>query len=141
MVDIEPMLTYDYSNFGIKNAYSVILLFYISFIYPIIAILNYDVKTNKQAVQDIVKQCMKITKCNIYKVSKRDLIIDKNIMYMTNHVSVGDFFIDQYVLHYASKFVAHNKIITTNSRGYMLPYICYHFYFIGKFKRKSYTKF
>ena len=41
------MLTYDYSNFGIKNAYSVILLFYISFIYPIIAILNYDVKTNK----------------------------------------------------------------------------------------------
>lgn len=110
MVDIEPMLTYDYSNFGIKNAYSVILLFYISFIYPIIAILNYDIKTNKQAVQDIVKQCMKITKCNIYKVSKRDLIIDKNIMYMTNHVSVGDFFIDQYVLHYASKFVAHNKM-------------------------------
>jgi 1-acyl-sn-glycerol-3-phosphate acyltransferase len=110
MVDVEPMLTYDYSNFGIKNVYSLILLFYITFIYPIFTILNYDIKTNKQVVQDIVKQCMKIAKCNVYKVSKRDLIYDKNIVYMTNHVSVGDFFIDQHVLHYAAKFIAHNKI-------------------------------
>ena len=110
MVDVEPMLTYDYSNFGIKNVYSLMILFYITFIYPIFTILNYDIKNNKQVVQDIVKQCMKISKCQVYKVSKKDLIYDKNIMYMTNHVSVGDFFIDQHVLHYAAKFIALNKM-------------------------------
>ena len=108
MVDIEPMLTYDYSNFGIKNVYSLIILFYIAFINPILAILNYDIKTNKQVIQDIVRKCMKVVKCYIYKVSERDLIIDKNIMYMTNHASVGDFFIDQHVFKYTSKFIAIN---------------------------------
>ena len=110
MVDIEPMLTYDYSNFGIKNVYSLILLFYIAFIYPIFTALNYDIKNNKQLIQDIVQNCLKITKCSMYKVSKKDLIIDKNIMYMTNHASVGDFFIDQNMLHYNARFISLNKL-------------------------------
>jgi hypothetical protein len=110
MVDIEPMLTYDYSNFGIKNVYSLILLFYIAFVYPIFTALNYDIKNNKQLIQDIVQNCLKITKCSMYKVSKKDLIIDKNIMYMTNHASVGDFFIDQNMLHYNARFISLNKL-------------------------------
>jgi len=44
------------------------------------------------------------------KVSKKNQIIDKNILYMTNHVSTGDFFIDPYVLHYSTKFIALNKV-------------------------------
>jgi hypothetical protein len=110
MVDIEPMLTYDYSNFGIKNVYSLIILFYIAFINPIFAILNYDIKTNKQVIQDIVKKCMKVVKCYIHNVSKRDLINDKNIIYMTNHVSVGDYFIDNHILHHNTRFVSSDKL-------------------------------
>jgi len=110
MVEVEPMLTYDYSNFGIKNVYSLILLFYIAFIYPTFTALNYDIKSNKQLIQDMVRNCLKVTQCYNYKVSKRDLIYDKNIMYMTNHVSVGDFFIDQYILHYNARFISLNKM-------------------------------
>ena len=54
---------------------------------PIFTILNYDIKNNKQAIQYIVECCMSATKCSMHKVSKQGLIIDKNIMYMTNHVS------------------------------------------------------
>ena len=110
MVDIEPMLSYDYSNFGIRNILDIFILLYIAFIYPIFTILNYDIKNNKQAIQDVVECCMRATKCSMHKVSKQGLIIDKNIMYMTNHVSIGDFFIDPYVLHFSSKFIALNKM-------------------------------
>jgi hypothetical protein len=122
MVDVEPSMTYDYSNFGIKNFYSLILLFYIAFIYPTFTTLNYDIKSNKQLIQDMVRNCFKVTQCYNYKVSKRDLVIDKNIIYMTNHVSVGDFFIDQHILHYNAKFISLNKM------KFLLPVlgiICY----------------
>jgi len=110
MVDIEPILKYDYSNFGIQNILDIFTFIYISFIYPIYTILNYDVKTNKQALQSVVTSCIRAAKCSTYKVSKKGLIIDKNIMYMTNHVSVGDFFIDPPILHYTSKFISLNKM-------------------------------
>jgi 1-acyl-sn-glycerol-3-phosphate acyltransferase len=115
MVDIEPMLEYKYSNFGIKNLYSLVVLLYVAFIYPIFAILNYDIKENKQITQCIVKKCISSTKCSMYKVSKKGIIIDKNIMYMTNHTSIGDFFIDPYVLHFSTKFIALHKM------RYLLP--------------------
>ena len=115
MVDIEPMLEYKYSNFGIKNLYSLVVLIYVAFIYPIFAILNYDIKENKQITQCIVKKCISATKCSMYKVSKKGIIIDKNIMYMTNHTSIGDFFIDPYVLHFSTKFIALQKM------RYLLP--------------------
>ena len=122
MVDIEPILKYDYSNFGIRNILDIFTFIYISFIYPIYTILNYDIKTNKQALQSVVTSCIRAAKCSTYKVSKKGLIIDKNIMYMTNHTSVGDFFIDPPILHYTSKFISLNKM------AFMLPVlgiICY----------------
>ncbi len=122
MVDIEPMLTYDYSNFGIRNVLDICVLLYLTFVYPIFTILNYDIKNNKQATHDVVKSCINTTKCSIHKVSKKGLIIDKNIMYMTNHASVGDFFIDPYILHYSTKFIALNKMRTLLP---MLGIICY----------------
>ena len=122
MVDIEPMISYDYSNFGIRNILDISILVYISFIYPIFTILNYDIKNNKQTIQDVATSCIHAAKCSMYKVSKRGLIHDKNIMYMTNHVSVGDFFIDPYVLHYCTKFIALNKMAIILP---LLGIICY----------------
>jgi len=112
MVDIEPMLSYDYSNFGIRNILDICILVYLTFIYPIFTFLNYDVKSNKEAIRHVVKECIRSTNCSFHKVSKKGLILNKNIMYMTNHVSVGDFFIDPHILHYSSKFIALNKMRT-----------------------------
>lgn len=111
MVDIEPMLRYNYSNFGIRNFLDACTILYISFIYPIFTILNYDIKNNKEAIQDVVLSCIRAAKCSFHKVSKRGLIFDKDIMYMTNHVSVGDFFTDPYILHYTSKYIALTKMM------------------------------
>ena len=111
MVDIEPIIEYDYSKFGIRNILDTCTILYISFIYPIFTILNYDIKNNKEATQDVVLSCIRSAKCSFHKVSKRGLIFDKDIMYMTNHVSVGDFFTDPYILHYTSKFISLSKMM------------------------------
>ncbi len=44
MVDIEPMLTYDYSQIGVKTIYNILIILYITYIYPVIVILNYNIK-------------------------------------------------------------------------------------------------
>jgi 1-acyl-sn-glycerol-3-phosphate acyltransferase len=110
MVDIEPMLTYDFSQVGIKTIYHILTIFYITFIYPIYVILNYNVKTEKRAIKDIATLFINLTKPTIYKVSKDDLNMTKNIMYMSNHSSVSDFFIDPLVSHYNSKYISLNKM-------------------------------
>ena len=66
MVDIEPMLTYDCSTIGIKQIYGVILLIYFAFIYPIYAILNYDIKNNKEVTRTICKECIRVSKKYVF---------------------------------------------------------------------------
>ena len=110
MVDIEPMLTYDFSQVGVKTIYHILTIFYITYIYPVIVILNYNIKTEKSAIKEVVAQFINITKSTIYKVSKEDLNISKNIMYMSNHSSVSDFLVDPLVTHYNSKYISLNKI-------------------------------
>lgn len=110
MVDIEPMFKYDYSQFGIKTIYHILILFFITFIYPIYVILNYNVKTEKKCIKDIVYLFTELTKPTTYRVSKDDLNISKNIMYMSNHSSVSDFFIDPLVTHYNSRYISLTKM-------------------------------
>lgn len=110
MVDIEPMITYDFSQVGIKTIYHILTILYIAYIYPIYVILNYNVKTEKKAIKDIAALFMNLTTPTIYKVSKDDLNMSKNIMYMSNHSSVSDFFIDPIVTHYNSKYITLNKM-------------------------------
>jgi 1-acyl-sn-glycerol-3-phosphate acyltransferase len=109
MVDIEPGFEYNCSKIGVKNILSILYFIYASFIHPICAITNYDIKTEKKLIRSLVMECMKILDVSFHRVSKKGLIVDKDIMYMTNHVSVGDFFIDPYVLHYTSRFIALHK--------------------------------
>lgn len=117
MVDIEPMLSYNFSNFGIKNIVTIFIVFYIVIICPFCSFLDYNIKTEKELVRDSSLNYIKMTNCSIHKVSKRGLILDKDIIYMTNHVSLGDFFIDPYILHYTLKYIALDKM------RYILPYL------------------
>jgi 1-acyl-sn-glycerol-3-phosphate acyltransferase len=110
MVDVEPMFEYDFSQVGIKTIYHILTILYIAYIYPIYVILNYNVKTEKKAIKDVAALFIELTKPTIYKVSKDDLNMSKNIMYMSNHSSVSDFFIDPLVTHYNSKYITLNKM-------------------------------
>jgi 1-acyl-sn-glycerol-3-phosphate acyltransferase len=104
------MFEYDFSQVGIKTIYHILTILYIAYIYPIYVILNYNVKTEKKAIKDVAALFIELTKPTIYKVSKDDLNMSKNIMYMSNHSSVSDFFIDPIVTHYNSKYITLNKM-------------------------------
>jgi 1-acyl-sn-glycerol-3-phosphate acyltransferase len=110
MVDIEPTFKYDFSQVGIKTIYHILIIFFLTYIYPIYLILSYNVKTEKKCIKNISKLFIDLTKPIVYQVSKDDLNISKNIMYMSNHLSVSDFFIDPLVTHYNSKYISLNKM-------------------------------
>jgi 1-acyl-sn-glycerol-3-phosphate acyltransferase len=115
MVDIEPMLSYDFSNFGIKNIVTIFIVLYTVIVCPLCSFLDYNIKTEKELVREVCLNYIKMTNCSVHKVSKRGLILDKDILYLTNHVSLGDFFIDPYIGHYTFKFIALDKM------RYILP--------------------
>jgi len=110
MVDIEPMLEYNYKNINYRTIRDSCIILYLVFIIPFYAILNYNITTEKMVLYYIIKCYFDILKPNFYRVSKRDIINDKDIIYLTNHVSVCDFFIDTYTIHFSNKFVSLNKI-------------------------------
>jgi 1-acyl-sn-glycerol-3-phosphate acyltransferase len=141
MVDIEPMLTYDYSQIGIKTIYNILVVLYITYIYPIYSILNYNVKTEKSAIKEVADQFIFITKPTIYKVSKDDLNMTRNIMYMPNHLSVSDFFIEPFVSHYNSKYIGLNKMrIIFPFLGLLTIFSDYCIYISGEKKKEEVVK-
>ena len=110
MVDIEPMLEYKPSTFGLHTIYNVLAFLYLASVNPLCSIINYGIKTEKEVLRSMILTNMAFFKCSLRKVSKKGLIIDKNIMYLSNHVSSGDFFIDPYVVNFNGKFISLNKV-------------------------------
>jgi 1-acyl-sn-glycerol-3-phosphate acyltransferase len=110
MVDIEPMLEYKTSNLGLHSIYKIFIFLYLAFINPLCSILNYGIKTEKEALRSVVVTNMKYIKSSLHKVSKREVIIDKNIMYLSNHLTSGDFYLDPYIVNYNGKFISLNKV-------------------------------
>ena len=141
MVDIEPMLTYDLSHIGIKTIYNILIVLYITYICPIYSILNYNIKTEKSAIKEVADQFICIAKPIIYKVSKEDLNMSKNIMYMPNHLSVSDFFIEPIVSHYNSKYIGLNKMrIIFPFLGLLTMFSDYCIYISGEKKKEEVVK-
>jgi hypothetical protein len=144
MTDIEPMLEYNYSNFSLKSVYTICVCLYLAFCLPIYCFLNYDIKTEKEVVKHLSDLCTDITKPRFYRVSKRNIIIDEvngsnntNIMYLTNHASASDFFIDARVTYYTSKVIALTKTITLLPLVSFLVYLSSYNIFISHGKTKD----
>jgi len=110
MVDIEPMLEYKLSTLGLHTIYNILILLYLAFINPLCSVLNYSIKTEKEVLRSMVLTNMKLIKSSLHKVSKREVMIDKNIMYLSNHLTSGDFYLDPYIVNYNGKFISLNKI-------------------------------
>ena len=111
MVDIEPMLEYKFSSiFSLRIINSILVFLYFTFFVPLYSFLNYGIKTEKEALRMMVTKNINCVDCRLHKVSKNGVILDNNIMYMTNHLSCGDFFIDPYIVHYNGKFISLSKV-------------------------------
>ena len=110
MKDVEPMLEYKLSTFNFRTIYNVLLLIYLATMTPLYSFLNYGIKTEKESIRSTVLSTIKIFNFNLHKVSKRGIINDKNLMYLSNHLSCSDFFLDPYITHYNSKIISLYKV-------------------------------
>jgi len=110
MVDIEPMLEYKLSSiFSLRTIYSILVFLYLATFNPLSTILDYGIKTEKGVLRAMVLRNMKLIKSSLHKVSKKGVIIDKNIIYLSNHLTCGDSYLDPYIVHYSGKFISLNK--------------------------------
>ena len=79
----------------------------------------YNFKTKKEH-NVIIQRCI-MNYCNykLYRVSKDKINHSKNIIYFSNHRSWGDFFIDNVVTEYCSRFVSRIEV------AFILPIYAY----------------
>jgi len=117
MVDIEPMLEYKMNTIGLHTIRNIIVFIYFSFIIPLYAMLHYGIKHEKELIRYMVIKDLNFVNCHLHQVSKRGLILDKDIIYFSNHLSSGDFFIDPYIVNFNGKFISLSKV------KYILPIV------------------
>jgi 1-acyl-sn-glycerol-3-phosphate acyltransferase len=73
---------------------------------PITAILTFNKKTKKEALINVMKPLIDYLQFNLYRVSKQTINHSNNIIYLSNHRSWADFFIDQIITEYSFKFLS-----------------------------------
>jgi 1-acyl-sn-glycerol-3-phosphate acyltransferase len=91
--------------------------------YPFIALLELDVEKKKEFKTKIHSKILNYSNCKMYRTSQDKVSHSKHIIYFSNHRSWADFFIDNIVTEYCSKFVSRIEV------AYILPlyvYICGH---------------
>jgi hypothetical protein len=103
--------------------YFFICIFLVGFIYPIISIFNLNNYTKKDIIFNANNLLKKWIGYNIYIISKNKLITKKDIIYLSNHVSFGDFFIDSIITNNSSKFVSRYNIVILFPLYYLISLI------------------
>lgn len=98
-------------------------LFMFTGYYPFITLLYCSVEKKKEYSLKIHSDILNYSNCKLYRISENKVNHSKNIIYFSNHRSWGDFFIDNIVTEYCSKFISRIEV------AYILPlyvYICGH---------------
>jgi len=91
--------------------YFFICVFLVGIIYPLLSIFNLNNYTKKDIIFYANNLLKKWIGYDIYVISKNKLINKKDIIYLSNHVSFGDFFIDSIITNNSSKFVSRYNIV------------------------------
>jgi len=87
--------------------------------YPII--LMFDTIQKKKGNMKIQSNILNFSNCKLYRISEHKVSHSKNIIYFSNHRSWADFFIDNVVTQYCTKFISRVEV------AFILPlyvYIC-----------------
>jgi 1-acyl-sn-glycerol-3-phosphate acyltransferase len=91
--------------------------------YPFIALFDFTVEKKKEFKTKVHSKILNYSNCKMYRTSQDKVSHSKHIIYLSNHRSWADFFIDNAVTEYCSKFVSRIEV------AYILPlyvYICGH---------------
>lgn len=87
--------------------------------YPLVAIFNLTIEKKKINNSIFQSKLLNQSHCKLYRISKHKVSHSKNIIYFSNHRSWADFFIDNIVTEYCTKFVCRIEV------AYFLPLYAY----------------
>jgi 1-acyl-sn-glycerol-3-phosphate acyltransferase len=87
--------------------------------YSFIQLFEFTSEKKKECMSIIFFKILKYSNCKLYRISEYKVNHVKNIIYFSNHRSWGDFFIDNIVTEYCSKFISRIEV------AYILPLYVY----------------
>jgi 1-acyl-sn-glycerol-3-phosphate acyltransferase len=88
-----------------------------------ITLFDFTIEKKKEFKIKVHSKILNYSNCKLYRISEHKVSHLKNIIYFSNHRSWADFFIDNAVTEYCSKFISRIEV------AYILPlyvYICGH---------------
>jgi 1-acyl-sn-glycerol-3-phosphate acyltransferase len=95
------------------------MLFLVTTYYPFIALFDFAVEKKKEYRSKCLTIQLNYSNCKLYRISEHKISHSKHIIYFSNHRSWADFFIDNIVTEYCSKFVGRIEV------AYILPLYVY----------------
>lgn len=87
--------------------------------YPFIALFDFAVEKKKEYRSKGLTIQLNYSNCKLYRISEHKISHSKNIIYFSNHRSWADFFIDNIVTEYCTKFISRIEV------AYILPLYVY----------------
>lgn len=94
------------------------MIFMFTGYYPLMALFN-NILKKKEYNSKVHSNMLYYSNCKLYRVSQDKVSHSKNIIYFSNHRSWGDFFIDNIVTEYCTKFISRIEV------AYILPLYVY----------------
>ena len=95
------------------------MLFLLTTYYPFIALFDFAVEKKKEYRSKCLTIQLNCSNCKLYRISEYKINHSKHIIYFSNHRSWADFFIDNAVTEYCTKFVSRIEV------AYILPLYVY----------------
>ena len=87
--------------------------------YPLIALFDFAVEKKKEYKSKGFTIQSSYSNCKLYRISEHKISHSKHIIYFSNHRSWADFFIDNAVTEYCTKFISRIEV------AYILPLYVY----------------
>jgi 1-acyl-sn-glycerol-3-phosphate acyltransferase len=95
------------------------MLFLLTTYYPFIALFDFVVEKKKEYKSKCLTIQLNYSNCKLYRITENKVSHSKNIIYFSNHRSWADFFIDNIVTEYCTKFISRIEV------AYILPLYVY----------------
>ncbi len=102
-----------------KILYFLKTIFMFTVFYPSTIIIDFTIEKKKEYVSKVQSTILSVLNCNLYRISENKVNHSKNIIYFSNHRSWADFFIDNVVTEYCTKFISRIEV------AYVLPLYVY----------------
>jgi len=107
--------------FKILHFFKTVFMF--TMYHPTVSVFEFDytIQKKKEVNMKIQSNILNFSNCKLYRISEHKVSHSKNIIYFSNHRSWADFFIDNVVTQYCTKFISRVEV------AFILPlyvYIC-----------------